>query len=134
VESEQLKLLRDGFESWNRGAWEETLENFSPDVVWRTGGFFPGFDPIYEGHEGLRRFFTGFIEPWDEVSIVLEDVVDDRPGQLLVRARFQARGREGIEVDGTFFQLYRFDENDLVVEFDGYEDEAEARRASGLDG
>jgi ketosteroid isomerase-like protein len=132
VESEQVQRLRRGFDAWNGRAWDEALEFFSPEVVWTTGAFFPGLDPVYEGHEGLLRFFTAFVEPWDEVSIDLEQVVDDRPGQSLIRARFQARGREGIAVDGTFFQMWRWDEDGLVSEFLGYEDEAEARRAAGL--
>jgi ketosteroid isomerase-like protein len=132
MESEQVQRLRRGFEAWNRRAWEEALEFFSPDVIWRTRALFPGFDPIYEGHEGLLRFFSTFVEPWEEVSIDLEEVLDDRPGHVLIRARFQARGREGIEVDATMFQRWRFDEGGLVVEFDAYEEEGQARRAAGL--
>ena len=35
-------------------------------------------------------------------------------------------------MDATFFQLWRFGEDGLVVEFEGYQDEAEGRRAAGL--
>lgn len=133
AESEQLRRLRTGFEAWNRGAWDETLSYFSPEVVWRPGGFFAGLEPAYEGLDGIRRFFEDFVEPWEEVSIRLEDVIDERPGQLLVRARFQARGREGIEVDGSYFQIYRYDDRARLIGFDAFEDEVEARRAAGLE-
>jgi ketosteroid isomerase-like protein len=132
VESEQVQRLRRGFELWNRGDWEEALEYFSSDVTWRAGAFFPGLDPVYEGHDGLRRFFRGFADPWEEVSISLYEVIDERPEWTLIRARFQARGREGIAVDAIFFQIWRWDEDGLVSEFDGYETEEEARRAAGL--
>jgi ketosteroid isomerase-like protein len=134
TESEQLERMRAAFEAWNSGDFEATLGYIREDVIWRPGGLLPGIDPAYEGHDGLRRFWREFNEPWETISIELEHVIEEREGMLLVVARFKARGRDGIEVDAPFFQLYLYDEEGLVREFNAFGDEAEARRASRVDG
>lgn len=130
--SELLNRLRGGFDSWNRGDDQEVLQLLREDIIWRTGGLMPDIDPLYEGHEGVQRFWRDFSEPWETISIELEEILDEREHQLLIVARFKARGREGIEVDAPFYQLYRYDEDDLVSEFHAFVDEADARRAAGL--
>ncbi|MFL5908158.1 MAG: nuclear transport factor 2 family protein [Solirubrobacterales bacterium] len=132
MESEQLRQLRTAFDAWNRGDWQETLSYMRKDVVWRTGNLMPDVDAVYEGHEGVRRFWRDFSEPWDEISIILEEILDEREAQLFVVVRFRARGREGIKVDMPLFQLYRYDDEGLLREFTGFAEEAEARRTAGL--
>lgn len=129
-ESTQIQRMRAAFEAWNRSEDEKTLSYARDDVVWSSGGLAPGIDAVYEGHEGLRRFWRDFREPWETVSIELVDVLEEREGALLVNALFKARGREGIEVEGTFFQLYRFDEAGMVRAFEAFVDEADARAAA----
>lgn len=124
--------MRAAFAAWNRRDYEETLRYVRKDVVWRTGGLLPDVDSVYEGHAGLRRFWLDFDEPWETISISLEDVLDERIGQLLVVVRFQARGREAIEVDASFFQLYLFDDEGLVKECSTFVDEREARLTAGI--
>ena len=125
--------MRAAFEAWNRDDFEETLQYVSDEVVWRPGGLFPGIEDSYAGHDGLRRFWRDFSEPWDEIRIDLEEVIHEKQHELLVRARFRARGRESIEVDASFFQLYRYDDEGLLTEFDAFGSEDEARRTAGLE-
>jgi ketosteroid isomerase-like protein len=132
VESEQLRNLRAAFDAWNRNDIEGTLRFHRDDVVWRTSGQLPDIDPVYEGKEEVRRFFRDFSEPWEEISITLEEIIDERERQLLVVARFVAHGREGIEVDMPFFHIYRFDDQAMLKEFDSYAEPDEARHAAGL--
>ena len=133
MESEQLQRLRASFGAWNRGDTEETLRFTREDVIWKTAHQLPDLDPVYEGKEDVRRFFRDFSEPWEEISITLERIIDERDAQLLVVVRFAAHGREGIEVDMPFFQIYRFDDQAMLKEFHSFVDEAEARRAAGVD-
>jgi ketosteroid isomerase-like protein len=132
VESEQLTRMRASVERWNARDYEGVLEALHPNVVWRVEPFFPDTEPVYEGRDGVRRFFEGFVEPWEEISLVIDEVIDERPNQILVRVRFAARAREGLEVDQSFPQLYRFDSDHLVTEFHGFTDETAARREAGI--
>jgi ketosteroid isomerase-like protein len=132
MESEAMRKMRAGIERWNAGDFEGVIELMHPDVIWKVSPFFPDMEPVYEGHEGVRRFFEAFTEPWEQISSVLEEVIDERPGQIFIHARFEARGREGVEVDHLFPQIYRFDEKQRITEFHGFVDEGEARREAGL--
>ena len=132
MESEQLRNLRGAFDAWNRGEFDEALGYMREDVRWTTAQQLPDLEAVYEGREGVRRFFRAFSEPWEEISITLEQIVDERDSQVLVVVRFVAHGREGIEVDMPFFQVYRFDDQARLAEFESFVDEPRARRAAGL--
>src|SRR5262245_16874952 len=133
--SESFKRLQQGIEAWNRGDIDAAVENLHEDIVWRTGGQFPDVEAVYEGREGVRRFFREFSEPWDEVTAEIEEVIEDREDQVVVLVNFHARGREGIELDGRFIHIWRSDEQRLVREFRAYPEEDRARdlREAGLD-
>jgi ketosteroid isomerase-like protein len=134
VPSESFKTLEAAFEAWNRRDIDSVMKYVTEDVVWRTGGQIPDIEPVYEGHTGVRRFFSQFLDPWEEISIKIEDVIEDREDQIVVLVSFHARGREGIEVDGRFFQIYRYDERHLCREFRAFaeEDREAAFREAGL--
>ena len=80
----------------------------------------------------MRRFFQTFVEPWEEISIAIERVIDERPCQIFLEVKFRAKAREGMKVDVELPQIYRFDDDDMVTEFHGLADESEARREAGL--
>ncbi len=132
--TESFKNLERGFAAWNQLDVDGVMEVLAEDIVWRTGGALPGIGLVYEGHEGVRRFFEEFAEPWKEISVEILDVIEDREDQIVLLTRFHARGREGIEVDGRFFHIYRYDERHRCREFRAYvEEEKEgALREAGL--
>jgi ketosteroid isomerase-like protein len=111
------------------------MKRFRNDVVWKTGGLVPDVAPVYEGPDGVRRFFEEFSEPWERILIEIKEVIDDREDQVVVLVRFFARGRDGIEVDWRFVQIYRYDERHLVREFLAFAEEhkEQALREAGLD-
>ena len=134
--TESFRILESAIESWNRGDLEATLVNIRDDVVWTTARSMPDIDRVYEGHEGLRRFFNDFSEPWEEISTQLEEVIEDRDEQVVVLVSFHARGREGIELDVRFIQIYHFDEAHRLRDFIGFTEDQreEALREAGIDG
>jgi ketosteroid isomerase-like protein len=132
AESAQAQQLRAGLSAWNEGDYEKSISYARPDVVWRVEPFFPDMEPVYEGHEGLRRFFRTFNEAWEDNSIEIVRVIDERPGQIYVEMRFWAKARDGLEFEAPFHQIYRYDEDARLAEFHGFVDEVDARREAGL--
>jgi ketosteroid isomerase-like protein len=124
--------MRAGFQAWNEGDFEKSLTFMRPDVVWRVEPFFPDMEAAYEGHEGLRRFYETFNEAWEENSLEIAQVVDERPGQIYVEVRFRAKARDGLEFERPFHQIYRYDDEGQLREFHGFVDEGDARREAGL--
>jgi ketosteroid isomerase-like protein len=136
VATESFRIFEAAIEAWNRGDIETTLVNIREDVVWRTARSMPDIDQVYEGHDGLRRFFRDFSEPWEEISIKLEDVIEDRDEQIVALVTFHAVGREGIELDVRFIQIFRFDDDHQLRELVGFthDQREEALREAGLAG
>jgi ketosteroid isomerase-like protein len=124
--------MRAAFRAWKAGDYDRVLEYARPDVVWRVEPFFPDMETVYLGHNGLRRFFRTFSEAWEENSLEIERVIDERPGQILVRLRFRARARGGLEFEAPFHQIYRYDQDNQLKEFHGFVDERDALREAGL--
>jgi ketosteroid isomerase-like protein len=132
--TESMKVVREGIAAWNQGDLEAAMTNISDDVVWKTGDVFPGIEPVYEGRDGVMRFFRDFIEPWETIATDIEEVLGESDEQIFIRVRFVARGREGIDVDAVFFQIYRFNPEGRIVWFAAFPGtaEADARAEAGV--
>lgn len=134
--TESLRTLEAAVEAWNRRDMDGVTATLAEDVIWVVGGRIPGSDDAYQGRHEVLRFFEQFREPWEEISVEILDVIEDREDQIVVRVRFHGTGREGIAVDGNFLQIYRYDERHLCREFRVFaeDEEREALSEAGLDG
>lgn len=130
-----LKLLQPGIAAWNSGDLDTAIALIDPEIEWHSAQVFPDIEPVYHGHDGVRRFWATFIEPWEEIELDVVEVLDaigtPDDGALAIRARFNARGRDGIEVDLDVFQVFKVRARKLV-EFRVYLDADEARAAAAL--
>ena len=126
--------MRAALKAWNAGDYEKALRFAHPEVIWRVEPFFPDMETLYVGHEEVRRFYKTFTEAWEENSLEIARVIDERPGQIYVELRFRAKARGGLEFEAPFHQIYRYDDQALLTEFHGFVDEADARREAGLGG
>jgi uncharacterized protein len=121
----------DAFDAWNRGDFEAMIENAATDVVWHTAGVFPDFDPVYRGHDGVRRFWENLREAWEIISIDPGSFVE-HGNKLMVELHFDAKGREsGVEVEMDLIQVLTYRENQIVG-VTGYLTPEEARAAEGI--
>lgn len=103
---EAAGVIEEAFAAWNQGDIEVFLATVDPEVQWRTAGIFPGLQTDYSGHQGVRRFWEGFQEPWESISMSYDELIETAPGEVLIRVRFGGVGREGIEAEMTFGQHY----------------------------
>jgi ketosteroid isomerase-like protein len=53
---ENVELVREAFEAFNRGDLEEALERMHPDIEWRTLDAFPDAG-TYRGREEVQEFW-----------------------------------------------------------------------------
>jgi ketosteroid isomerase-like protein len=111
-----------------------TLAPFSNTSLQRSSfhlsGAFPDLDTIHRGHEGVRRFFEQFNEPWEELSVKPDKVVD-AGSQVLVLLHFRAVGRDGIEVELPLAHLWTMRDG-LAVRMNAFSDQQDALDAAGL--
>jgi ketosteroid isomerase-like protein len=98
MSEENVELVRQGYEAWNRGDLEWLLDHSTADSEFRTAQLFPDTDAVYRGQQRFREFWNTFREPWETFLIEverLEPIGDDR---VLALLWFHGIGRQGVEV------------------------------------
>ena len=107
---------RAGIAAFNRGDIERALEGFSPDIVWEVGRDVAPDAAVYEGHEGVRRFWSEWKELFKDFEIdVLEcRAVDERRVLGVIRAKGVGAGSGTSVVSPEFFQGIEFDRGEVV--------------------
>jgi ketosteroid isomerase-like protein len=130
MSEQNLAIILRGLELWNAGDFEQALELVHPDLEWRPGPLLLDVDQVYRGHEGLLRFWEEFASPFE--TAILEPARRVTGGdEVVVEAYFDARGREGVEVDVDAFQRYTVRDGKLA-RFQAYGSLEEALAAAGL--
>jgi hypothetical protein len=86
----------------------------------------------YRGLDGLRRAWTGFVEPFEEMVYDLERIVGSRERFVSShRGRAKARNSGIVQGFGVAY-IWTYRDNGLV-HAQGFRDAAQALRAAGLE-
>jgi uncharacterized protein len=131
MSQENVEIVRRGYRAWNRRDFDPILELVDPEIEWTFVDVRPpGVDAVYRGQEGVRRFWETFTEPWQQITIEVEELRDS--GDFVVGfIRFRAVGRDGLKVDAPFVHVFTF-RGSRVIRFEGFVDRKEALEAAGL--
>ena len=135
MSQENVELVRQAFEAFNRGDRAAVARLLAPDVEWHSvAGPILGVDTI-RGREAMLRFLwqdlPGSIDDFRASPEELTDLSNDR---VLVVARYQGRGRSSnVEVDQRVASVYEIRDGMAVAVHD-YESREEALEAAGLSG
>jgi hypothetical protein len=116
--------LRAGYDAFNRGDYDDTVQWIHPEVVYVS----PGGMSQLRGAEALRAW----MEPdafEDQVSDLLSVEIENN--RALIRQNTRARGvGSGIEIEIESWAVWTFDDEGLVTRMETYliQEEEEARR------
>ena len=106
------------------------ITGVDPDVELHTAQAFPDIGSVFHGHEGYRRFWREFFEPFDG-RLAPEELLDFGDRVLAtVKLTMQGQG-SGVSVNQSLFQLFTL-RRGLVVREDDFVDRAQALEAVGL--
>jgi ketosteroid isomerase-like protein len=93
VSSENLEIIRRGFEAFNAGGVDGILPYIHPEFEATTPPNLASEPDTYRGHDGIRRWFDSFYE-------VMEDIRWDAHGferqfgeKVIVQFTLRARGK-----------------------------------------
>jgi ketosteroid isomerase-like protein len=134
TESENVALVRSIIESFGAGELEFPFGHYDSEIVWENFSPSPaGMDEVYEGHEGVRRFWRQWLGPWDHMEFE-QEAYFDAGDKVVVFQRMHARGKaSGAETRfGDYAQVWTLREG-KIVRMKFYADRDEALRAAGLD-
>ena len=136
---ENLRVLASAFSTqtihavagaWRRGEFDLSL--FDPEVIYEDQQMPDHAGDTYLGHEGVLRAMETWSEPFEEMTIELQQIVGS--GDLLVSIhRLRARARyTGIQFDEAIAYTWVFRDG-KIVHITGFGDPEEALKAVGLE-
>jgi ketosteroid isomerase-like protein len=124
------ELVREGMQSWSRGDLDATLELIDPGIVWRPVTAWPGIQPEYRGHDGVRRFWDAFRDPWEEITMEADEIRELDEHRVLTRSHFRGRGRaSGVTTEAVLHTVWTI-ENGKLLRFESFTDEQAALDAA----
>ncbi len=133
MSQENGEVVRRAYDAWNRDDFDSARAILHPNVEWQSSGVFPGFEPLYRGHDGVRDWWEALKAPWQWFVVHVERTVDAE-NTVLVATRFEAVGKDsGVKVDMPFANVWWL-EDGLVVRFAAYSSWEQALEAVGLSG
>ena len=129
---ENVDVIREGWEAWQRGDLPGLFRQFDPDVVWNTSHFHDWPESSYHGIQGVERFLREWLEVWDGLEFEVEEVraaSNERVVSLIIQ---RGTGRSsGLAMEMEMAQVATLRDG-KVTRFDNYENRAEALEAAGL--
>jgi ketosteroid isomerase-like protein len=96
MSQENVELVRQALEYWNRGDLDAASEFWDDDVVLRMAEGWP--ERVFYGKDEVRSFWKGYAETMGHDSVIEE--LTDAGGSVVLRTRAHVSGdQSGIEGD-----------------------------------
>jgi ketosteroid isomerase-like protein len=130
VSQENVDKARDFIDAYNRRDFDAAVENFHPLIEW----VLPerqGFDSA-QGPEGIKRFWYGIDETFDELQLLPQEHVDAGE-RVATRLRHYGRGkRSGIEINEELYHQVATFRDGWIVRMEYFAEWSEALEAAGV--
>jgi ketosteroid isomerase-like protein len=129
---ENVELVYDATDAFNREDVDAFVALASPDVEWEDAIFWSGVTRTYRGRAELRDWFQQVREPWESIHCEVEEIAeaDDR---VFFDLLINARGEEsGVEAPGLRVWCVVWIANGEVTRRRVFRDRAEALEAAAL--
>jgi ketosteroid isomerase-like protein len=130
VSQQNVEIIREFLDAFNRRDSAACLEAIDPDVEWHPP---PDIDaPIANGRDALAAQWRDWLSTWEEYRFVPDEIVEGRGDAVLVSGEESARGKgSGIEVRSRRVTAVYELRAGRIVRLKAYLDRAEARQVAG---
>jgi ketosteroid isomerase-like protein len=114
MSQENVEIVRQATDAYNRGALEEAFVWMDPEVEWDMSGVDVPDPGVYRGFDGLRSFQDSWDESWAAQELEPQEFIE--AGDKVVSVvRQLGRGRlSGAEVEQRFAQLWTLRDGKIV--------------------
>jgi ketosteroid isomerase-like protein len=131
VSSQNVALVKQAYECFNREGAKGTLPFLAPDVLWDESRLPPRSPGIYRGHEGILELDRQNAALWLDIKAEVESVVAAGEDKVVASLRARGRGRfTGEEVELAIAHLWEMRGGKAVL-VRLYLDHDEALEAAG---
>jgi ketosteroid isomerase-like protein len=133
VPATNVELARRAFEAIATDGLAAALDFLDPEIEFEPPEEALEQRGTFTGHQAVKDRWNLLLEPFDDVRMELDEVIEASDETVLVVFRIHARGKaSGVPVDMRLAHLVTVREG-KAVRMRAYLDPAEARRAVGLD-
>jgi len=131
MSQENVELVREGFEAFNRGDFDWLSRSHDPAIEWTTTSEDPDAT-THRGPEAVRRYFEEWTGSFSGLHGELEECFEVSEDRVFVTARFTGRGTtSSIDMDWRLSLAYTLRDGRLIRVVE-YFDRTEALAAVGL--
>jgi ketosteroid isomerase-like protein len=131
MSQENVEIVRQAYDAYNREGIDGILGYLDPDVEWRNPTDSP-LARVFVGHQGVVEWQRLTDEVWDEMRLEPVRINELPDGRILVVIRFRFRARDHeIDMEVPFAHLITFRDGKATV-LSMYTSEAAALAAVGL--
>ena len=128
--SENVELLKRGYEAFNRGDLDAVFELLDPEIEWVNDERVP-FAGTYRGHDELRALLRDQQEVFDQLTMEPYEFFETGD-HVVVFVRVRARGEaSGAALEITIGHLWTIS-NGKGVRWQGFPEREKALEAAGL--
>ena len=131
MSSENVEIIRRGFEGVNRVGMEALLDLMHPDFEATVSPELSVEPDTYRGEEGMRRYFAAFEGVMEDVHFDADELIGSGD-KVFVSMRLTAKGMgTGIEVEQRAYQVWTMRDG-KALRADSFGDRSDALEAAGL--
>src|SRR5205809_220912 len=132
MSQENVEVARRFYERWTAQDLEGVLECAHAEIEFDWSASRAPFRGVYNGHEGLTRFWSELLGAWEEFSLEIVEVVECDPERLVTVTVVRGRGREsGINTEAGGAMLWVLREG-KILSGKLFQNREEALKAAGL--
>jgi ketosteroid isomerase-like protein len=135
VSIDNAELARAAMEAFNRRDYDAGLVLFDAAVVWTVGAEVQPDAGVFNGKDGVRRFWDLWHDTFEDFELVIEECTDAPQGHVVAVTRSHGRGTgSGAEVlSAPFVQVFRIRDG-LITHVWLHARRETALKAAGVDG
>jgi ketosteroid isomerase-like protein len=121
-----LRLYNEG---WREAAFDVVFELVDPGIVWTAIESAPDAG-TYRGHEGVRGYMQDWLDDFDMGGWRIDESLEVGGRLVCVQSARATAKRSGLTSDIHYASVYRFGEDDRIVEVNEFATREEALAAA----
>jgi ketosteroid isomerase-like protein len=132
MSQENVEVVRKAWDVWERGDLDALLALCREDLVFDTTHMHDWPETAYQGHAGLQRFLTEWLEVWDAFEVGVDELIPTADGRVVSLFWQRGEGRHsGLTMDVAWAMVAAVQDGS-VARMEVYDDRAAALKAVGL--
>jgi uncharacterized protein len=127
---ERVEIVRGIYERWSEGDFRAAAEFFDRHVLLVMGREFPEAG-LYLGVERVAEYTRDFLEPWAQITIEAEEIVEAGDSVVVAVIQRGVGGASGAPTEFSYFHVWSW-RGHKVIRIDTFRGRVEAFEAAGL--